>query len=177
MKVYMDSEFTGLRQGTTLISIGLVAESGETFYAEFNDYDESQVDGWIEENVISHLMFPNERAAHHVEHSCVTMKASKEVIADSLRAWLEVFNTNILIWSDCYAYDWVLFCELFGGAFGVPECVYYIPMDLSTALASKGIDPDISRQEFSGRTGGIQHNALEDAQCIKACRERLYSEE
>ncbi len=36
-KVFFDTEFTGLRQQTTLISIGLVAETGETFYAELTE--------------------------------------------------------------------------------------------------------------------------------------------
>ena len=39
MKVFFDTEFTGLHRNTTLISIGLVSEDGRTFYAEFNDYD------------------------------------------------------------------------------------------------------------------------------------------
>ena len=43
-KIFFDMEFTGLHQKTTLISIGLIAEDGRTFYAEFNDYDKSQLD-------------------------------------------------------------------------------------------------------------------------------------
>ena len=35
-KIFFDTEFTGLHQKTTLISIGLIAETGETFYAELN---------------------------------------------------------------------------------------------------------------------------------------------
>ena len=53
----MDSEFTGLHQNTTLISIGLVSECGKTFYAEFNDYDFNQVDDWLKENVINNLQY------------------------------------------------------------------------------------------------------------------------
>jgi hypothetical protein len=34
-KIFFDTEFTGLHQGTTLISIGLISECGKTFYAEF----------------------------------------------------------------------------------------------------------------------------------------------
>jgi len=39
MKIYFDTEFTGLHKNTTLISIGCVAENGKTFYAELTDYD------------------------------------------------------------------------------------------------------------------------------------------
>ena len=31
MKVYLDMEFTGLHQNTTLISIGMISEFGDTF--------------------------------------------------------------------------------------------------------------------------------------------------
>ena len=57
MKIFFDTEFTGLHQHTTLISIGLIAEDGRKFYAEFNDYDKSQVDEWMQENVINNLKF------------------------------------------------------------------------------------------------------------------------
>ena len=43
-KIFFDTEFTGLHQNTTLISIGLIAETGQTFYAELTDYDRCQVD-------------------------------------------------------------------------------------------------------------------------------------
>lgn len=57
-KIYYDSEFTGLHKDTTLISIGLISECGtKTFYAEFLDYDKSQVDDWIQNNVIDNLLF------------------------------------------------------------------------------------------------------------------------
>ena len=47
LKVYYDAEFTGLHRNTSLISIGLISESGSKFYAEFIDYDQKQVDNWL----------------------------------------------------------------------------------------------------------------------------------
>ena len=55
MRLFFDMEFTGLRQNTTPISLGIVSEDGKKFYAEFTDYDESQCDDWINENVICNL--------------------------------------------------------------------------------------------------------------------------
>ena len=52
-KVYFDCEFTGLHQNTTLISIGLVSERGNYFYAEFTDYNKDQVNDWIREEEIN----------------------------------------------------------------------------------------------------------------------------
>ena len=48
MKIFFDTEFTGLHKNTTLISIGLVAENGDKIYAELNDYDKSQIDEWLQ---------------------------------------------------------------------------------------------------------------------------------
>ena len=53
MRIFFDTEFTGLHQNTTLISIGCIDENGRTFYAESTDYDRSQVDDWIQKNVIT----------------------------------------------------------------------------------------------------------------------------
>lgn len=37
MKIFFDTEFTGLHKDTTLISLGMISEDGRRFYAEFND--------------------------------------------------------------------------------------------------------------------------------------------
>ena len=57
MKIFFDTEFTGLHKNTTLISIGLVAENGDKIYTELNDYDKSQIDEWLQKNVIDNLMY------------------------------------------------------------------------------------------------------------------------
>ena len=48
-----------MEKDTTLISLGIVADNGKKFYAEFTDYDESQCDEWIKENVIE-LLYLND---------------------------------------------------------------------------------------------------------------------
>lgn len=78
------------------------------------------------------------------------------------------------MWSDCLSYDWVLFNELFGGAFNIPKNVYYIPFDICTMFELAGIDPDISREDFCGiKDKSKKHNALFDVKIIKACYEKL----
>jgi hypothetical protein len=55
LNYFLDTEFTGL-QNTTLISIGLIADTGDTFYAELTDYDPDQIDDWLQENVLNNLV-------------------------------------------------------------------------------------------------------------------------
>lgn len=171
-KVFFDTEFTGLHQNTTLISIGLVAETGETFYAELTDYAKSQVDNWVMENVISQLCLD---LSYTIDSRKILIKGDSELVSDELRRWLSQFD-KVEMWSDCLSYDWVLFCQLFGHAFKIPKNVYYIPFDLSTLLKIKGIDPDISREEFAGPgrpLSGEKHNALYDAEIIEMCYNKL----
>lgn len=165
MKIFFDTEFTGLHQKTTLISIGLVTENEDTFYAEFTDYDTSQVDDWIQTNVVDNLLF-NE-GTYTNEPNSVRVKGDTILIRQALTEWLSKFE-QVEMWSDCLAYDWVLFNQIFGHAFNLPENVYYIPFDLSTLFKVKGIDPDIRREKMEGD----KHNALWDAKVIKACYEK-----
>lgn len=179
MRVFFDTEFTGLHQKTTLISIGLVAENDRSFYAEFNDYNQSQVDDWIRDNVIANLVFPaTTEVEFRQEGKHVSIKHNKETIASRLSEWLTAvaIDGGIEMWSDCLAYDWVLFCNLFGGAFKIPKSVYYIPFDIATFLRVDGADPDVNREKFARLEDSpekVKHNALWDARVIKACYERL----
>jgi hypothetical protein len=176
MKIFFDSEFTGLHQHTTLISIGLVAENGREFYAEFTDYDEDQIDGWLRENVLSKLVFKCDRNRAIEDGAYTSRTGDNEYIASELEKWLDSFTKPVEMWSDCLAYDWVLFCQLWGGALDVPKWIYYIPFDLSTLFKIKGIDPDINREKFATlakEDEKSKHNALWDAKVIKACYEKL----
>jgi hypothetical protein len=166
-----DMEFSGLHQNTTIISLGIVSDCGKTLYAEYEDFDESQCDDWIKQNVIKNLYL--KKGDNNYDMQTCRVKNTKEEIQSVLQIWLEQFD-EIEIWSDCLAYDWVLFCQIFGGAFSIPKNIYYMPFDLVTAFKIKGVDPDINREEYSGlKDGAIKHNALWDALVIQACYDKL----
>jgi len=173
-KIFFDMEFTGLHQNTTLISIGCIADNDRTFYFEFDDYDKTQVNDWIQENVINRLRdpmpFPNSDA-RDTDH--FRMKGEASACKYWLEVWLKSFNNDIEMWSDCLAYDWILFNHLWGHAFNIPECVYYIPFDICTLFKVKDIDPDINREFFAQVENDSKHDALWDAQIIKKCYEKL----
>lgn len=174
-KIFFDCEFTGFHQNTTLISIGLISEGGNTFYAEFTDYDTIQVDEWIQTNLINNLVLDKFDYENGYEpySKDVRFTGNTEDVAFTLDHWLHGFK-QIEIWSDCLAYDWVLFNQLFGGALHVPEHLYYIPFDICTLFKIKGINPDIDRKAYNGMTKDThKHNALWKAKVIKSCYERL----
>lgn len=172
MKIFFDTEFTGLHKNTTLISIGLVSEDNRKFYAELTDYDESQLDDWLRENVIENLLYAKDTDFCLYSDKNVYLKGTKEKLKEELTKWLESFS-SVEIWSDCLSYDWVLFNDIFGDAFSIPKNVYYIPFDICTLLKLKGIDPDVSREKFIRNTSFMnnneikKHNSLFDALVIK----------
>lgn len=195
MRIFFDTEFTGLHQHTTLISIGMVAENGHEFYAELTDFDFDQIDDWLQKNVMENLVFIHEgEITIEQSNDIITRKIGEQFtqfedgthehigrsgdsayIVQELDKWLACFDVDIFeMWSDCLAYDWVLFCNLWGHAFKIPEVIYYIPFDLATLFKIKGIDPDINREEFASLVNGQnKHNALWDARVIKTCYEKL----
>ena len=175
-KVFFDTEFTGLHQNTTLISIGLIAETGESFYAELNDFDKTQLNDWLQDNVINNLKLQTSRpqiSRYNKHTKQQTYFGDTEMLKSELTNWFAQFEQTE-IWSDCLSYDWVLFNQIFGHAFNIPKNVYYIPFDICTLFKIKGIDPDINREEFANmKDGGQKHNALWDAKVIKRCYELL----
>lgn len=176
-KIFFDTEFTGLHQKTTLISIGLISECGKKFYAELTDYDETQIDEWLQENVINNLYldgYDNDANLNDWK-----IKSDSDDVKTALEVWIAQFE-EVEIWSDCLAYDWVLFNQIFGHAFSIPKNVYYIPFDICTLFQAKGIDPDISREDFAkdylvkvAFQSGKKHNAMWDALVIRECYRKL----
>ena len=197
LRIYYDAEFTGLHRKTTLISIGLVSDSGKTFYAEFSDFDQAQVNDWINDNVIRNLSLDDDDdgtlATDHLSGGKandgaynVRLKGSSDDIQEQLIDWLlteyTVSQKQIQFFTDCYAYDWILMNDLicdFGDALNIPKHINYIPIDLSTLLWTINIDPDISREKLAGDftpPGGMEvrkHNSLWDAYVCKACFEKI----
>lgn len=169
-QVFLDMEFTGLHQHTTPLSLGLIGIDDSSFYGEFEDYDKSQIDEWLQENVMPYLLMNNPSMTINAD---VGVIGNREKVTNALTEWLNQYDA-VEIWGDLKDYDMVLFNELFGGAMNKPNNIYYISYDICTFFKVKGIDPDISREEFIGNSiQGMKHNALYDARVIKACYEKL----
>jgi len=173
IRCFLDTEFTGLHKNTTLISIGLVSEHGDKFYAEFNDYDKSQCDHWINEHVISKLKWNDVNVFFeaNTEKKITYAKNDKERISTILHMWLRQFK-KIEFWGDTIAYDWILFMDLLG--MGSPmrkmpsNFTSYQAFDIFTALRIIGINPKKNRHALLGLDDKInQHNCLYDAEMIK----------
>jgi len=175
----MDMEFTGLHQKTTLISIGMITEYGDTFYAELTDYDHYQVTEWIVDNVIDNLFLTEENEFPGNDNMNIKVRGDVRLVRRHMDDWFANVLINhdekrIEMWGDCIAYDWVLFNQIYGHAFNIPYFIYYIPYDICTLFKLAGVDPDVNREKFAGiKDDDNKHNALHDAQVIKICYDKV----
>ena len=182
VNLFIDTEFTGLKQDTSLISLGIISENEKMFYAEFTDYNKKDIDNWLKENVLNNLLLTKQEKNSvylellpEFEGMITTVVGNKKYITKQFLNWTNIYfkNKKLKIWSDCLSYDWVLFNELFGGALNIPNNIYYIPFDICTLFELLHIDPDIPREEFIYINNNLKHNALFDAKIIRLCYIKL----
>lgn len=175
MKVFFDTEFTGLHKDTTLISIGCIDEVGKTFYAEFTDYNLRQCDKWIQDNVIVHLESKGRRDSYRAFGNMegnFSVHGDKGFVAEKLAEWLSKYE-DVQFVSDVCHYDMVLLIDLFGGAFDLPKGVSPVCHDINQDIARHlGITDyeafNASREGFiHPAIEGDKHNALYDAKVIR----------
>jgi hypothetical protein len=125
------------------------------------------------------------------------MKGNTTDISEALLNWLNneymVTKREIQFYTDCYAYDWVLLNNLIcpdRDALQLPKGLYYIPVDLSTAMQCMQINPDVTREEFPkqedvkqikesepfktiSENNDMKHNCLWDAFIARECFRHL----
>jgi len=186
MKIFLKTNFTGFNNNTTLISIALIDENDNSFYGEFTDYDKTQVDKWINDNIIETLFLMKELRGEQFllrSEKELNVVGGSKFIQRNLKEWLQNYD-HAEICPDSLSFDWKLFDELLYK----DETIYsfdknpisYFPYDLKELFKEKGIDPDISN-EFLVRdrikklnSNEIKkYNSLYDAKITKMCYEYL----
>ena len=189
LRIYFDTEFTGLRKDTDLISIGLITEDGNTFYAEFTDYDRTKLNSWIIKNVVKNLEHPY----FNPDYENYRIEAKRKLIQFHLMRWLEGVREGreVQFVSDCASYDTVLLFDLLTGggtALDLPEWISPVVFDILYPISGElayGYDMltnihkafDFSREliidDWGFHFDGMKHNALYDAKIIKAICENF----
>ena len=131
-----------------------------------------QVNDWIQENVIDNLTL-GKKLDIKIENDNYEIVGNKKAVAKALKEWLEDYDEVPLV-SDVCHYDMVLFIDLFGSAFDIPENVNAACHDINQDIAKH---LDISEKEAFDYTReglvdeeitGDKHNSLYDAKVIKS---------
>jgi hypothetical protein len=144
MRIYFDTEFIEDGRTIDLLSIGLVREDGQTYYAEPAEADRSRADEWVQANVLPHLTGP------------VLPRAQ---IAAEIR---EFVGPAPEFWAYFADYDWVVLCQLYGRMINLPDGWPMYCRDLKQYAVERGIHDlhELTQQE------GNEHNALDDAEWV-----------
>ena len=194
MRLFFDTEFTGLFKDTSLISIGIVSERGDKFYAEFTDYDKSQVTPWIKENVINNLFIINDPKKSMYTESIIDgdkksiyMGGDRISVFEKLVEWLEYLKPYMVsdtfqFVSDVAHYDFVLLIDLFGNAFELskynisPVCIDINHMIAKLLKIGEAKAFDVCREDLlDSHISGSKHNSLYDAEVIKEIFDKVYT--
>lgn len=140
MNVFIDTEFTDLME-PILISIGMVADTGEEFYAEV-PYPDNKCTPFVREAVIPFL-------GRDPNAYCSLIEMPRR-----LQTWLEIVritNEDVIICFD-YSTDWDLFAQVIQ---------YRIPLWVKKKLCPSDFNELLLYEYF--QKNPEQHNAICDA--------------
>lgn len=151
MRIYYDTEF--LEDGKTieLISIGMVTEEGDAYYAVNRDLPMVRIaqHAWLMDNVVPHLpVFDDDPR----------FKSREQIAKDVTDLVLSVPDPQLWAWYG--AYDHVVLCQLFGSMIDLPMGFPMWTNDLRQEVNYPGA-PRLPQQENS------KHDALADAMWVK----------
>lgn len=170
-RVFYDTEFRENGHTIDLLSIGLVRENGESYYAVVSDADWDSVkkDRWLLENVwpgmpvrglTTKMVTVGSKIETRIDSAGVLDMSSslvkpKWVIANEVRDFLTE-TPNLELWAWYAAYDHVALAQLWGRMIGLPKGIPMWTNDLRQEAERLG-NPTLPEQEE-----GV-HNALADA--------------
>ena len=150
-KIFIDTEFTDFLD-CYLISIGMVAETGEEFYAEV-PYPDAACSAFVREAVIPLL------------GSIEDAQCPFEELRHRILSWLRLIRPDGEIVEICFDFqtDWDLFSDAIG---------YQVPDWCCPRLIARNIN-ELLRYSFHKKNKLPEHHALYDARAnLYAFRER-----
>lgn len=149
--LFLDTEFTDFDY-PQLISIGLVAESGERFYAEL-------ADGWCHEACspfVREQILPQLIGGHFLQE-CVYARRR-------LYEWLEARCGPVRVVTDAPGYDWPLMTALLEN--DLPENLFPRPLPLFFE-SFPALQPMWQKAREEAYRHGSPHQALTDAEALR----------
>jgi hypothetical protein len=174
MKYFFDTEFieSSERKTIDLISIGIVAEDGRKYYVISTEFDASLASEWVKENVLSKLpprpgSFNPAEASPRIVSESKAWK-SRAQIKQELLNFVTPDENGIEFWAAWAAYDWVVFCWIFGDMIDLPDGYPYNCNDIIQWMNQLGLTRD-----FLSPDPENAHNALVDAQWTKEAYDAL----
>lgn len=185
LNIFFDTEFIEKPNTIQLISIGIVDKNGREFYSVSSDYNYDDANPRVQEHVIKPMY-----EKYLEEHSAVNFnainkymnpvpeemhnfhrkigKSNKDIAKDVLNF---VGDDYPEFWAYFGAYDWVVFCWLFGPMVDLPDHFQMYCHDIKQLMDMYKLDKLPYPEN--------EHNALADAKWTKDqfyhCLEQNYA--
>ena len=152
MRIWFDTEFIEDGRTIDLISIGLVREDGNYYYAINKECDYSKASAWVAKNVLPRL-----GSGSYFKRA--------EIAADIIK----FAGEKPEFWAYYADYDWVALCQLYGMMIDLPKGWPMFCMDVKQLAVMLG-NPKLPKQSDES-----EHNALEDARWTMGAWQYLQS--
>jgi hypothetical protein len=177
MKWFLDTEFIEgfhkplfgkRRHFIDLISIGIVSERGDQYYAISSEYNYKDADEWVRENVILPMYLKSIQSVKtgpniSTFHKTIGMK-NTEIVIEIMNLIRRSGEPPEFYGYYC-DYDWVLFCSLFGRMIHLPKGYPMYCRDLKQMVDEKNITSSQLEKILPAPKG--EHDALVDAKWNK----------
>lgn len=174
MKIFYDTEFIDDGYTVDLVSIGMVSENGDEYYAVSAEFERGRfvLNSWLVDNVLPSLPFnivEDEPTGAYkstlildTQHEDKWAVKFRGTIADEVSRFIKDHSTKneAQLWAWYGSYDHVALAQLFGSMEDLPSWVPRFTHDLRqviSRLESQGIHSDVPSQVSN------EHNALADA--------------
>ena len=145
VRYFYDCEF--IEDGVTidLVSIGVVREDGQEYYAVSTEFDAAKANPWVRRHVLSQLPGPQHPGWR-----------SRSAIRDTLTDFLARAGEPIELWAWIAAYDHVCLAQLWGDMRALPAAIPRFTHDLRQRWEDAG-SPSMPPAPHD------RHDALADA--------------
>lgn len=158
MKYVLDTEFIEDGHTIDLISIGLAAKDGRTYYAISTEFDPSKASDWVKNHVLPHLHARGDTITligAEGEYDTPVWKSRAQIRADVID--FLSYQGSPEIWAYYGDYDWVALCQLFGMMIDLPKGFPMYCRDI------KQLQDDLRILSLPVPDNPLQHHALADA--------------
>jgi hypothetical protein len=145
VRYFYDCEFIEDGSTITLVSIGMVDETGREFYAVSSEFDPSRAIDWVKRNVLNQLPSPADPAWR-----------SRARIREDLLAFMSQPDEPIELWAWMASYDHVVLAQLWGDMRALPRKIPRFTHELRQLWEAAG-------SPAMPAAGPDAHDALADA--------------
>jgi hypothetical protein len=162
---FLDTEFNENGKTIELISIALVSEDGQEYYAVSSEFNAEDCNDWVKANVLTKLPPFDMLGTARGE----SIWKPRDEIANEIRELVLQGDEKPEFWAYFADYDWVALCQLYGAMVDLPPGFPMFCLDLKQEMYRR----DLKKSDIPiVNTDG--HSALSDAKWNRSVHRWLH---